>query len=58
MPPQERDGDVGLHAVSHGAVEALLGHEGPVHEGLDVVVDDGDGVGAALEVDDESGGLE
>ena len=54
---EERDGDVGLHAVRHGAVEGLLGHEGPVHEDLDVVVHDGDGVGAALEVDDEPRGL-
>ena len=54
---EERDGDVGLHAVRHGAVEGLLGHEGPVHEDLDVVVHDGDGVGATLEVDDEPRGL-
>ena len=54
---EERDGDVGLHAVRHGAVEGLLGHEGPVHEDLDVVVHDGDGVGAALQIHDEPRGL-
>ena len=50
---EERDGDVGLHAVRHGAVERLLGHERPVHEDLHVVVHDGLGVGAALEGHDE-----
>ena len=54
---EERDGHVRLQAVRHGAVEGLLGHEGPVEEELDVVVHDGDGVGAALEVDHEPGVL-
>ena len=54
---EERDRHVRLQTVRHGAVEGLLGHEGPVEEELDVVVHDGDGVGAALEVDHEPGGL-
>ena len=52
---EQRDGDIGKDAVRHRAVEALLGHEGPVHEDLDVVVDDGLGVGASLQADDEPG---
>ena len=43
--------------MRYGAVEALLGHEGPVDEDLDVVVHDGDGVGATLEIHDEPSGL-
>ena len=54
---EERDGHVRLQTVRRGAVEGLLGHEGPVEEELDVVVHDGGGVGAALEVGHEPGVL-